>query len=157
MRYAGIIKNDLAAAPGISFTFFSQGCNHHCPGCHNQQTWDFDGGKEFTQETLDFIKDNIDANGIERTFCVMGGEPLDPNNLFLTDLVISYVKDNFPNKQIYLWTGYTYEELLKRSDSRLKSILQKVNVLIDGPYINELRDITLSMRGSSNQKILTLN
>ena len=157
MRYAGIIKNDLAAAPGISFTFFSQGCNHHCPGCHNQQTWDFDGGKEFTQETLDFIKDNIDANGIERTFCVMGGEPLDPNNLFLTDLVISYVKDNFPNKQIYLWTGYTYEELLKRSDNRLKSILQKVNVLIDGPYINELRDITLSMRGSSNQKILTLN
>ena len=157
MKYAGIIKNDLAAAPGISFTFFSQGCNHHCPGCHNQQTWDFDGGKEFTQETLDFIKDNIDANGIERTFCVMGGEPLDPNNLFLTDLVISYVKDNFPNKQIYLWTGYTYEELLKRSDSRLKSILQKVNVLIDGPYINELRDITLSMRGSSNQKILTLN
>ena len=157
MRYAGIIKNDLAAAPGISFTFFSQGCGHHCPGCHNQQTWDFDGGKEFTQETLDFIKDNIDANGIERTFCVMGGEPLDPNNLFLTDLVISYVKDNFPNKQIYLWTGYTYEELLKRSDSRLKSILQKVNVLIDGPYINELRDITLSMRGSSNQKILTLN
>ena len=157
MKYAGIIKNDLAAAPGISFTFFSQGCNHHCPGCHNQQTWDFDGGKEFTQETLDFIKDNIDANGIERTFCVMGGEPLDPNNLFLTDLVISYVKDNFPNKQIYLWTGYTYEELLKRSDSRLKSILQKVNVLIDGPYINELKDITLSMRGSSNQKILTLN
>ena len=109
MRYAGIIKNDLAAAPGISFTFFSQGCSHHCPGCQNQQTWDFDGGKEFTQETLDFIKDNIDANGIERTFCVMGGEPLDPNNLFLTDLVISYVKDNFPNKQIYLWTGYTYE------------------------------------------------
>ena len=157
MRYAGIIKNDLAAAPGISFTFFSQGCSHHCPGCQNQQTWDFDGGKEFTQETLDFIKDNIDANGIERTFCVMGGEPLDPNNLFLTDLVISYVKDNFPNKQLYLWTGYTYEELLKRSDSRLKSILQKVNVLIDGPYINELRDITLSMRGSSNQKILTLN
>ena len=87
----------------------------------------------------------------------MGGEPLDRNSLFLTDLVISYVKDNFPNKQIYLWTGYTYEELLKRSDSRLKSILQKVNVLIDGPYINELRDITLSMRGSSNQKILTLN
>ena len=157
MRYAGIIKNDLAAAPGISFTFFSQCCSRHCPGCQNQQTWDFDGGKEFTQETLDFIKDNIDANGIERTFCVMGGEPLDPNNLFLTDLVISYVKDNFPNKQIYLWTGYTYEELLKRSDSRLKSILQKVNVLIDGPYINELKDITLSMRGSSNQKILTLN
>lgn len=157
MRYAGIIKNDLAAAPGISFTFFSQGCNRHCPGCQNQQTWDFDGGKEFTQETLDFIKDNINANGIERTFCVMGGEPLDPNNLFLTDLVISYVKDNFPDKEIYLWTGYTYEELMKRSEVRLKSILNKINILIDGPYINELRDITLSMRGSSNQKILTLN
>ena len=157
MRYAGIIKNDLAAAPGISFTFFSQGCGRHCPGCQNQQTWDFDGGKEFTQETLDFIKDNINANGIERTFCVMGGEPLDPSNLFLTDLVISYVKDNFPDKEIYLWTGYTYEELMKRSEARLKSILNKINVLIDGPYINELRDITLSMRGSSNQKILTLN
>ena len=119
MRYAGIIKNDLAAAPGISFTFFSQGCSHHCPGCQNQQTWDFDGGKEFTQETLDFIKDNIDANGIERTFCVMGGEPLHPNNLFLTNLVINEVRKKYPDIKIYLWTGYLYKDLIDKQEKLL--------------------------------------
>lgn len=106
MRYAGIIKNDFAAAPGTCVTFFTQGCPHHCPGCHNPETWDFMGGKEFTPNTLKEIEDAITANGIKRNFCIMGGEPLCPENQFLTILVIDYIKDRFPNIKIYLWTGY---------------------------------------------------
>lgn len=87
----------------------------------------------------------------------MGGEPLDPENIFLTDLVISNVKEALPDVKIYLWTGYKYETLQHRSEPRLKSILEKINVLVDGEYKKELRDITQPMRGSTNQRILTLN
>jgi anaerobic ribonucleoside-triphosphate reductase activating protein len=88
MRYSGLIRNDLAAAPGISVTFFTQGCPHKCKGCHNPETWDFNGGKEFTPEVLYSIYDALEANGIERSFCVMGGEPMCEQNLFLTCLVL---------------------------------------------------------------------
>lgn len=76
MKYAGIIKNDTAAGPGLCLSFYTQGCPHHCSGCHNPETWDFNGGKEFTDETLQMILENINANGIERPLCILGGEPL---------------------------------------------------------------------------------
>jgi anaerobic ribonucleoside-triphosphate reductase activating protein len=119
MRYAGIIKNDFASAPGTCVTFFTQGCARHCPGCHNPETWDFNGGKEFTQDTINSIIEAISANGVKRNFCVMGGEPLHPDNLFLTNLVIQEVKKVYPNIKVYLWTGYTYEELLDRDEKIL--------------------------------------
>lgn len=87
----------------------------------------------------------------------MGGEPLAPANLFLTLLLINTVKQKSPNTQIYLWTGYTYEDLKNSNDNYLQQILSQINVLIDGPYIERLRDITLDMRGSSNQRIIELN
>ena len=93
MRYAGIIYNDVLAAPGISLSFFVQGCPFHCKGCHNPETWDFDGGKEFTNETLTSIVNGLKANGISRNLAIMGGEPLCQNNLFLTSLVIHSVKE----------------------------------------------------------------
>lgn len=92
MRYAGLIKNDLAAAPGICLTFFVQGCPFRCPGCHNPESWDFDGGKEFTPEVLDEIISGLTANNINRPLCIMGGEPLCPENLFLTTLIIKEVR-----------------------------------------------------------------
>ena len=156
MRYAGLIRNDLAAAPGVSVSFFTQGCPHRCKGCHNPETWDFDGGKEFTPQVLNEIYDAIRANGIERSFCVMGGEPLCSENLFLTLLVIKEVKKHFPQVKIYLWTGYYYEELIKRNEPYTNQILEYVDVLIDGPYIESKRDITLPLRGSSNQSIIYL-
>ena len=76
MRYAGIIRNDVAAGQGVNVTFFVQGCEQHCPGCHNPETWDFDGGYEFTQETLDDIIKSLKANGVQRNLSLMGGEPL---------------------------------------------------------------------------------
>lgn len=156
MKYAGLIKNDLAAAPGISVTFFTQGCPHKCKGCHNPETWDFNGGKEFTPEVLYSIYDALEANGIERSFCVMGGEPMCEQNLFLTCLVLQNVKNHFPQVKIYLWTGYYYEELLKISDPKIGLILDMVDVLIDGPYEEKNRDITLKMRGSTNQSVIYL-
>lgn len=156
MKYAGIIKNDVAAGEGVCVTFFTQGCDKHCPGCHNPETWDFDGGYTFTQTTLDSIIHAIQANGIQRNFCIMGGEPLHPNNLFLTDLLITEVKKHFPKIKIYIWTGYEYEQLLDRSEKLLQNILRNIDVLIDGPFIQEERDITLPMRGSRNQRIIEL-
>ena len=155
MRYNGIIFNDTAAAPGLCVSFFSQGCPHRCLGCHNPETWDFDGGKEFTPQTLDDIIAGLHANGIDRSFCLMGGEPLCQENEFLSFLILSTIKEKSPSTKIYIWTGYTYEQLLKR-DGKILKILEMADVLIDGPYINAERDITLNMRGSRNQRIIDL-
>ena len=158
MRYAGLIKNDLAAAPGVCVSFFVQGCPLRCPGCHNPESWDFEGGMEFSAKTLNDILTSLSANGIERPLCIMGGEPLCTENLFLTTLIIKEVRQQKPNVKIYLWTGYTYEELLskKTSDSKLEYILDNIDCLIDGPFIQEEKDITLQMRGSRNQRIIYL-
>ena len=156
MRYAGINYNDMCAAPGVSVTLFTQGCPHHCEGCHNPETWDFNGGKEFTPEVLKKIVAGLTKNGIKRSFCIMGGEPLCEQNTLLTLMTIQYVKQHLPEVKIYLWTGYYYEELLKSLDPKISLILKEVDVLIDGPFIKSLRDITLKMRGSSNQNIIDL-
>lgn len=156
MKYAGIIKNDMSAAPGVSVSFFTQGCPHRCRGCHNPETWDFEKGKEFTNDTLNEIISALSANGIKRSLAIMGGEPLCQDNTFLTYLVIKTVKEKLPNTKIYIWTGYYYEDLLKLHDPRVAQILELTDVLIDGPYVEALRDITLPMRGSSNQSIIDL-
>ena len=157
MKYAGIIKNDVLAAPGISVSFFTQGCPHHCKGCHNPETWSFDGGREFTSEVLSSLIKDLTANGVERNLAIMGGEPLCPENLFLVNLIIHSVKEALPKTKIYVWTGYLYEELRKDTNKTLQDILSNIDVLIDGPFIEEQRDITLFMRGSKNQRILYLN
>ena len=150
MRYAGIIYNDFSAAPGVSLTFFTQGCAHHCAHCHNQETWDFDKGLEFTEDIPDKIVEGLLSNGIKRTFCIMGGEPLHPKNIELTTSLVSYVKEKIEDVKIYLWTGFLYENVEDLS------VLKNIDVLIDGPYIHSLRDVTLPMRGSSNQRIIYL-
>ena len=156
MKYAGINKNDFAAAPGVSVTFFTQGCPHRCKGCHNPETWDFDGGKEFTPQVLDEIVEALTANGIVRSFCLMGGEPLCEENLELAALVLSHIREKVPGTKVYIWTGFIYENLLKKQSPELQKILGMADVLVDGPYIEELRDITLPLRGSSNQRIINL-
>lgn len=156
MRYAGIIKNDIAAAPGVCVTFFTQGCPHRCKGCHNPETWDFDGGKEFSSEVIDELIKALKANGVKRKFCVMGGEPLCEENLELTNMVISQIKEWLPRTEVYVWTGYIYEDLLNKNNPLIENILRQTNVLIDGPYIQRERDITCEMRGSRNQRIIQL-
>lgn len=156
MKYAGIIKNDFASAPGVCLTLFTQGCPHRCEGCHNPETWDFDGGKEFTYETMSSILHGLIANNFIRDLCIQGGEPLCPENLDLVKGIISTVKIFIPQAVIYIWTGYTYENLLATDNDDLKYILETADFLIDGPYIAAERDITLLMRGSRNQRIINL-
>lgn len=157
MQYAGLIKNDFSAAPGVSVSFYTQGCPHRCQGCHNPETWDFKGGKEFTANILDEIIEALQANGIKRSLCILGGEPLCPENQFLTCMIVRHVKEKLPETEIYVWTGYTYEQLKQSTDPHLKNILQIIDYIIDGPYIEAERDITLPMRGSRNQRVIKLD
>lgn len=157
MRYAGIIKNDISAAPGVCVSFFTQGCPFKCVGCHNPQTWDFEGGKELTDEVVDELINSINDNGISRDLCIMGGEPLCDENIPVTYYIIKKVKQTYPNIKIYIWTGYTLEELnLKMDVEYMQEIFQNIDCIVDGRFIFEKRDITLPMRGSSNQRIIYL-
>jgi anaerobic ribonucleoside-triphosphate reductase activating protein len=156
MKYAGIIYNDFAAAPGVSLTFFTQGCPHRCPGCHNPETWDFDKGLDFTEETMQSIVNGLHLNGIKRNFCLMGGEPLCAENLDLSLKIIKTIKETYDWVKIYIWTGYTYEVLTRINNPKVNEILSLSNIIIDGPYIEKLKDTSLNMRGSSNQRIIDL-
>jgi anaerobic ribonucleoside-triphosphate reductase activating protein len=157
MQYAGLIKNDFSAAPGVSVSFYTQGCPHRCPGCHNPETWDFNGGQEFTADILNEIIDALQANNIKRSLCIMGGEPLCLENEFLTCMIIKHVKERLPDVPVYIWTGYTYEQILSSSNPHLKAILELTDYIIDGPYIEAERDITLPMRGSRNQRVIKID
>lgn len=154
MRYAGIIYNDTAAAPGLCLSFYTQGCPIRCPGCHNPETWDENGGHEFTTETMNNILSGITRNGVTRSFAVLGGEPLSPHNAFLTAMVVASVREKFPQIQIWLWSGYNMEDILTMTGSpHIRNILTKIDAVVAGPYEQARRDIGLPYRGSRNQKV----
>ncbi len=153
-RYAGLITNDFANGTGTCVSFWTQGCPHHCPGCQNPETWSFNGGHELPTDIKGQIIKAICANGITRNFSILGGEPLCEENLDKVDNIITSVRAAFPHIKIFLWTGYTLEELKEKKDSRINHILLNIDTLIDGPFIEAERDITLELRGSKNQRIL---
>lgn len=160
MKYCGLYLNDTAAAPGFSITLYVSGCERHCPGCHNPETWDFKYGEEFGWPTIRKIIDELCSSPVKKSLCIMGGEPLHKNNIKDVALLIHTVRCYCPDVLIYIWTGFTYEELKEYrskwiSDS-LDLILNETDYLIDGPYKQEERDITLAMRGSRNQRIINL-
>ena len=154
-RYAGIVQDDVANAPGICTSIFMQGCPIHCKGCQNPETWDFEGGKPFTKEIINQLIEFIGANGIRRDFCIMGGEPLCAQNIGVVAYMIEKIKEKYPYIKIYIWTGYTFEILkeLAEFDGDLEYILKNIYCIVDGPFELENRDITLKMRGSINQHI----
>lgn len=156
MRYAGIIYDDTAAASGLSLTLFTQGCPFHCKGCHNPETWNYDGGYEYTKETEQKIVNALSANGVIRNLCIMGGEPLLPDNIDNLYSLARAVRDNYKNEiKIYLWTGFTIQELKEiiNEHPKFSNFLCMFDYIIDGRYEEDKRDITLLMRGSSNQNI----
>ena len=153
-RYAGLITNDFANGTGTCVSFWTQGCPHHCPSCQNPETWDFQGGKEVPTDIRGQIIKAICANGITRNFSVLGGEPLCDENLDEVDKIITGVRTAYPQIKIFVWTGYILEELKEKKNDKINHILSQIDVLIDGPFIQAERDITLESRGSRNQRIL---
>ena len=152
MRIAGIIENDIVDCDdGFAVSLWTVGCPHHCKGCHNQNLWDYGAGQDIPIKTvINEIKEKINKNGVMRNFSVLGGEPLDPKNVKDVDEVLKEVRAAYPNIKIYLWTGYTFEELEKRTD--VSGTLRNVDVLIEGRFVEELKQ-NLPLRGSSNQRV----
>lgn len=150
MRYAKIIFNDYINGEGVCVSFWIQGCPHHCVGCHNPETWSFQGGIEDSEENIiNTIIEAISANGIQRNFSILGGEPLCPENREFIKKLSKTIHNYYPTITIFCWTGYLYENLDKQ-------YLENIDVLIDGTFDISKRDITLKLRGSSNQRILNL-
>lgn len=148
LRIAGIVDDSIVDGEGVRLTVFTQGCPHHCHGCHNPQTWNLAGGHEVdTEEIIQKLKENPLLSGV--TFS--GGEPfLQPAPL--TELARAA---HGLGLDVWSYTGFTLEELEKRTDAQ--QLLNEVDVLVDGPYVEALRDLTLRFRGSSNQRIINLN
>ena len=154
LRYAKIKDMDIANAPGICVSLFVQGCSHHCKGCFNPDTWDFNGGEIFSRRVeyqfLELCKKEYIKN-----ICILGGEPMDqPEDLLK---LLKKVKETVPNKEIWLWTGYIYEDIVNSENEARKEILNVIDVLVDGPFIEELADKGLRYYGSTNQRVLNLN
>lgn len=150
MRINIIKDNDIANGFGITMSLWTQGCPHHCKGCFNTETWSFTDGEEFTQDKLDYIIDNIDKNNIKRDLAILGGEPLCPENVDGVINVCKTFKSKYPQKKIYLWTGYTVENF----NNMQKEIFKYVDILIDGKFEEDKKNISLTLRGSSNQRII---
>lgn len=152
-RYNTIIKNDVVNGEGVCVSFFVQGCPHRCPGCFNLETWDFQNGKPYTEQVKKEIIDAIGANDITRNFSVLGGEPMASQNLVMTEEVVTIVRKTYPEITIFLWTGYTLSQLKSVNNDQVNNILDQIDVLIDGEFIEKQKDLNLKLRGSSNQTI----
>lgn len=161
MRYALMRKMDISNGEGIGVSLFVQGCHFHCKGCFNRETWDFNGGKEWNEKIKNKFFQLINKPFITRV-SFLGGEPLESQNLIDIYELIKEIKLNFPNKDIWLYTGYTWEcifsNVVTDNFDTLRIYRQKIielcDVLVDGQYIEEQRDLTLAFRGSCNQRII---
>lgn len=149
MRYALIRSMDTTNTDSIGVSLFVQGCHFHCKGCWNSDTWDFNGGKEFTDEVFNKLVEIWKLPYVE-TFSVLGGEPLHLKNRDMVTKILSKFKELYPEKRTFLWTGFLYE------DVKDLDVMKYVDVLIEGQYIEELRNLNLELRGSENQRIFYL-
>ena len=159
MRYASIEEFDTANGKGCGICIYTQGCNRFCPGCFNPETWDFNGGQEFTYKELYDIKTLLDRPHISR-LSILGGEPMLPQNYQdISDIIHISRGIDHPIK-VWIWTGRTFEDIYQEAcdtkDENLAYILDNTDYLIDGPFVQEERDITLPFCGSRNQRVLDM-
>ena len=154
MNYANIKYNDIANGEGISVSLFVSGCPHHCTGCFNPETWSYEYGKSFTKETEKEILNAIAKNDIIRNFNILGGEPLAPANCAFVLSIVKEVRKHYPDIIIRIWTGYLFKEFPEKLIENLKKL--KVNMIIDGPFIESQKSYEIAMRGSKNQRIYEL-
>ena len=151
MNYEKIDKCSVSNGLGVRTVLWISGCDIHCRNCHNPQTWDFNSGIPFTDDTMQEILYDLSKPYIKG--CTLsGGHPLDPHNAPKVLEIVKRVKMVFPNKDIWIYSGYEWENIIK--DETLREIMRYTDVLVDGAYIDELRDISLPFRGSSNQRII---
>ena len=148
MRYNKIRKMDISNGPGVRVSIFMQGCVFNCKNCFNPDTHDFNGGKEFTDETIDRILELCDQEYIAG-LSILGGEPMHPKNIEGTTKLAKAFKEKFPNKTIWSWSGFLFDRDLKD-----KEVMKYIDVLVDGQYKDELHDFRLEWRGSSNQRVI---
>lgn len=148
MRYNKIRKMDISNGQGVRVSIFMQGCIFNCKNCFNPETHDFNGGKEFTEETIANILELCDKDYIDG-LSILGGEPMHPKNIEGSTKLAKAFKEKFPNKTIWAWTGYSFDEYLMD-----KEIVKYLDVVVDGRFVDELRNPLLHFRGSSNQRII---
>lgn len=150
-RYAGIDKFDLNNGIGVGVTLFTQYCSHHCKGCHNPSTWAIDGGKEFDTEVYDELFSLLGNDNIKR-LTLSGGDPLD--NLSFSTYISAEFKNLYPQKSLWIYTGYRLDDIY--SDTKYREILSLCDVLVDGEFQQDKKDLSLRFRGSSNQRIIDM-
>lgn len=150
MRYASIRNFDITNGEGIGIALFVQGCDFHCDGCFNSSTWDFTNGKEWDSKIEEEFIDLANKEYIER-ITILGGEPMHPVNRYSVLLLCRKLKEKYPNKKIWLYTGYTYETLM---DERVD--LSDINILIDGRFEKDLYNYKLKWKGSANQRVIDI-
>jgi len=150
MRYNKIRKMDISNGPGVRVSIFMQGCSFNCKNCFNKETHDFCGGKEFDDSTIERVLELCDNENIEG-LSILGGEPMHPTNIEGTTKLAKAFKEKYPNKTVWSWSGYTFDNDLKD-----KEVVKYLDVLVDGQYKDELSNPTLKWRGSENQRVINV-
>ena len=159
MNYATIKNCDIANGPGVRVSLFVSGCSHRCPGCFNEEAWDYDYGQLFTQETMDSILSMLAPPHI-RGLTLLGGEPFDPRNQGAIVELLRQVKARYPDKSIWAFSGYLFDRDIlsgKLGDWEItKEYLSYLDVLVDGPFVMAKKNLSLRFRGSENQRLINV-
>ena len=149
MNYCGLKKTDISNGPGVRVSLFVSGCRNHCPGCFQPETWDFAYGEPFTEGTVEEVLNALCPSWIQG-LSILGGDPMEPENQEGLLPLLNRVKAELPEKDVWLYTGYRLE------DVRDSPLLQFVDVVVDGPFVEKEKDVSLAFRGSRNQRIIHL-
>ena len=149
MHYGRIKNFDISNGPGVRVSLFVSGCRNQCKGCFNPETWNFNYGQEFTWDTVHEIEEMLKNPNIEG-LSILGGDPFEPENRQWVETLCAYVKHNIPDKTIWCWTGYLWEDL------RDLPVMKSIDVLVDGRYEEDKRDLRLKYKGSSNQRVIDI-
>lgn len=157
MNYATIKTRDIANGPGVRVCLFVSGCTHHCKGCFNQEAWDFDFGQPFTQETVDYILDQLSPSFV-KGLTLLGGEPFEPQNQPAIVELLRQIKAKYPEKSIWAFSGYLFDRDIlagRLGDPAVtREYLSYLDVLVDGPFVESKKNLTLRFRGSENQRLI---
>lgn len=155
MNYATIKNCDIANGPGVRVSLFVSGCTHHCPGCFNQVAWDFDYGEPFTEETIQTILSMLRPDYI-RGLTLLGGEPFEPQNQPAIVELLRRIKAELPAKSIWAFSGYLYEDIVSGKLGDTREYLRYLDVLVDGPFVQAKKNLSLRFRGSENQRLIDI-